>query len=322
MKFEPDMIKMNYMSPRLQASEKKLNYVNAYALQSVYLVTEGRSLDEALRKNERLGAEIEILRSKGTITRYAGVSSLILSDSSQAEKISMWNNYWTPAKKTRLLEVLEIEGAKQKFRPAVFDQFKSMLNTYFQPLDTGSLRSFRENFLDDFITVNGDQATVVTLAKVDPGKKNLLYNYFESSEEVTVLDRQYLTGTFVRIINDDFNKIAWMSAVLVFSVLLITYGRIELALVSFIPMMITWIWILGLMAILGISFNIINIIISALIFGLGDDYSLFIMDGLVQEYKTGKKNLSSFKSSIVLSAITTVAGLGVLIFAKHPALRS
>src|SRR4030095_7634512 len=76
------------------------------------------------------------------------------------------------------------------------------------------------------------------------------------------------------------------------------------------------------MGMAGIQFNIINIILSALIFGLGDDYSLFIMDGLLQEYKTGKKNLSSYKSSMVLSAITTLAGLGVLIFARHPALRS
>jgi len=124
------------------------------------------------------------------------------------------------------------------------------------------------------------------------------------------------------IINTDFTSIAYMSSILVFVVLLITYGRIELALVSFIPMFITWIWILGIMSLFNIQFNIINIIISALIFGLGDDYSLFIMDGLLQEYKTGKKNLSSFKSSIFLSAITTVAGLGVLIFAKHPALKS
>ncbi|HTE27120.1 1-acyl-sn-glycerol-3-phosphate acyltransferase [Flavitalea sp.] len=320
--FEPDMIKMNYMSDQLRESEKKLNNVNAYALQSVYLVTEAKSLDEALRKNERLATEIESLKNAGTISRYAGVSSLILSDSSQAERISRWNNYWTPARKSQLLKVLETEGAKQKFRPAAFDQFRLMLNQEFQPLDTASQRSFRQNFLDDFITVNNNQVTVVTLARVDPGKKNLLYNHFENNDEITVLDRQHLTGTFVRIINDDFNKIAWMSALLVFSVLLVTYGRIELALVSFIPMMITWIWILGLMALLGINFNIINIIISALIFGLGDDYSLFIMDGLVQEYKTGKKNLSSFKSSIVLSAITTIAGLGVLIFAKHPALRS
>ncbi|HRH67144.1 MAG TPA: 1-acyl-sn-glycerol-3-phosphate acyltransferase, partial [Bacteroidia bacterium] len=127
---------------------------------------------------------------------------------------------------------------------------------------------------------------------------------------------------FVEIIQSDFTQIALLTSIMVFIVLLLTYGRIELALVSFIPMFITWIWILGIMGIFGIQFNIINIILSALIFGLGDDYSLFIMDGLLQEYKTGKKNLTSYKSSILLSAITTVAGLGVLIFAKHPALKS
>jgi 1-acyl-sn-glycerol-3-phosphate acyltransferase len=46
------------------------------------------------------------------------------------------------------------------------------------------------------------------------------------------------------------------------------------------------------------------------------------MDGLLQEYRTGKKTLSSFKSSIFLSAITTILGLGVLIFAQHPSLKS
>ena len=144
----------------------------------------------------------------------------------------------------------------------------------------------------------------------------------KTNQHVTVLDKQYLTSRFVEIINDDFTRIALMTSLLVFFVLLIVYGRIELTLVSFIPMFISWVWILGIMGMAGIQFNIINIIISALIFGLGDDYSLFIMDGLLQEYKTGKKNLSSFKSSIILSAITTIAGLGVLIFAKHPALRS
>lgn len=47
-----------------------------------------------------------------------------------------------------------------------------------------------------------------------------------------------------------------------------------------------------------------------------------MMDGLLQEYRTGKKTLSSFKSSIFLSAITTILGLGVLIFAQHPSLKS
>ncbi|HTF27971.1 MAG TPA: 1-acyl-sn-glycerol-3-phosphate acyltransferase, partial [Flavitalea sp.] len=321
-RFEPDMIKMNYMSDRLRQSEEKLNNVNAYALRSVYLVTEGKTLDEALRKNERLAVEMDKLKNNGTVTKYAGVSSLILSDSLQQQKIARWNNYWTSQKKQQLLEVLEREGLALKYRPGAFDQFRTMINQEYRQLNSGEQQAFRQNFLEDFITEKPGQVTVVTLAKVAADKKDAIYQIFQNNDEITVLDRQYLTGRFVQIINDDFNKIAWMSALLVFSVLLITYGRIELALVSFIPMLITWIWILGLMGLLGISFNIINIIISALIFGLGDDYSLFIMDGLVQEYKTGKKNLASFKSSIVLSAITTIAGLGVLIFAKHPALHS
>jgi len=160
------------------------------------------------------------------------------------------------------------------------------------------------------------------LVKTFPEKTKEVYKTFDKEEHVTVLDKQYLASRFVEIINSDFTRIALMTSFLVFFVLLIMYGRIELTLVSFIPMLISWVWILGIMGMAGIQFNIINIIVSALIFGLGDDYSLFIMNGLLQEYKTGKKNLSSFKSSIILSAVTTIAGLGVLIFAKHPALRS
>ncbi|HEY0744474.1 MAG TPA: methyltransferase domain-containing protein, partial [Chryseosolibacter sp.] len=110
--------------------------------------------------------------------------------------------------------------------------------------------------------------------------------------------------------------------VIVFIALLLMYGRIELTLMTFVPMLITWIWILGIMALVGIEFNIVNVMISTFIFGLGDDYSIFTMDGLLVEYQYGKRNLTSIRTSILLSALTTISGLGVLIFAQHPALRS
>ena len=80
--------------------------------------------------------------------------------------------------------------------------------------------------------------------------------------------------------------------------------------------------ILGLMGILGIEFNIINIILSTFIFGIGDDFSIFIMDGLQNKYRTGQKVLNSHKTAIFFSAFTTVVGMGALVFAKHPALQS
>ena len=40
------------------------------------------------------------------------------------------------------------------------------------------------------------------------------------------------------------------------------------------------------------------------------------------EYATGKKILRSFKNAVVLSALIMFIGIGALIVAKHPALRS
>ncbi|MBC7536940.1 MAG: 1-acyl-sn-glycerol-3-phosphate acyltransferase [Ferruginibacter sp.] len=320
--FESDMLNMNFMSANLRQAENKLNKINEYALKSVYLVTEGKTLNEALINNEKLATGIEALKEKNIVKKYSGVSSLVISDSLQRSRIARWNQYWTPEKKQQLMATLEKEGAVAGFKPTAFDKFKDLLNKNYEPADQQAMATVRKSFLDDFITEKPGKVTVVTLVKVAAENTEAVYHAFENDANITVVDKQYLTSRFVEIINADFTSIALMTSILVFVVLLIMYGRIELTLVSFIPMLISWIWILGLMSIFDIRFNIVNIIISALIFGLGDDYSLFIMDGLLQEYKTGKKNLASFKSSIFLSAITTVAGLGVLIFAKHPALKS
>lgn len=321
-KFEFDLTGMNYMSPKLKAAEAKLNRINKFALRSVYLVTEGKTLDEALISNEKLAGAIEKLKEENIVIKYSGVSSLIISTPLQSSRIERWNKYWTPEKKHQLFATLEEQGAAMGFKAAAFDKFKTLLNTNYTVTDKMDMAELRKSFLDDFINEKPGHATVVTLVQTTPNNKAAVYDTFKNDPNVSVLDKQYLTNKLALVINSDFTRIALMSSTLVLLVLWLTYGRIELTLVSFIPMFISWIWILGLMGLFGISFNIVNIVISALIFGLGDDYSLYIMDGLLQQYKTGKKVLSSYKTSIFLSAITTVIGLGALIFAQHPALRS
>jgi len=320
--FQTDMEEVNFMSPSLKASQQKLNEINKHALQSVYLITDGKTLNEALVKNEKVSSDLQNLIRSGVVIRESGVSSLIISDSLQQLRIKRWNDFWTKERKDRFLSEIKSTGKSLGYREQAFIPVQQMLDKTYAPADSSTFSVIRNSFLSDYIIDKPNHHSVVTLVNVVAGKKSNVYQKFENNPSVTVLDKQYLSSKFVQIINSDFSSIAWMTSSLVFFVLLITFGRIELALISFVPMAISWVWILGIMGFFHIEFNIINIIISALIFGLGDDYSLFIMDGLLQEYKTGRKTLSSYKSSIILSAITTIAGLGVLIFAKHPALRS
>jgi uncharacterized membrane protein YkgB len=85
-------------------------------------------------------------------------------------------------------------------------------------------------------------------------------------------------------------------------------------------MAVSWVWILGIMSLLGIQFNVVNIILATFIFGQGDDYTIFMTEGCQYEYAYRRKMLSSYKHSIIISALIMFIGIGALIIARHPAL--
>jgi 1-acyl-sn-glycerol-3-phosphate acyltransferase len=131
-----------------------------------------------------------------------------------------------------------------------------------------------------------------------------------------------INRNMVKALSEDFDIVLFICAFIVFVFLTITLGRLELSLLAFLPLTIGWFWILGVMNICDIRFNIVNIILASFIFGMGDDYTIFITEGLMYEYSYKRKLLISYKNSIILSALIMFIGIGALIFAKHPALQS
>ncbi|MFH1936155.1 MAG: 1-acyl-sn-glycerol-3-phosphate acyltransferase, partial [Bacteroidota bacterium] len=96
----------------------------------------------------------------------------------------------------------------------------------------------------------------------------------------------------------------------------------ELGFTTALPMFFAWLLTLGFMGLFGIRFNIFNIIISSFVFGLGVDYSILMMRGLLSEYKTGVRVMQTYQVSIFLSSATTIIGVAALFAARHPALHS
>ncbi len=320
--FNSDMTKLNFMSSGMKHAEKVFNRINQRALRSIYIVAEGANTEEALRHTEAVVPIMDDLKRRGIVTKYASVSTFVISDSLQRQRILRWNGYWTPQKKRTLIGTLKAEGEKLKFSKAAFNHFDSLLNRSYAPAPAEVMNLFRTIFFDDYISEKEGLTTVVTLASVGTNQPDSLYKRLESMAHVQALDKRLLTTLFISYVHADFIFIVSFTSALVFFVLLLSYGRLELTLITFIPMLVTWVWILGLMALFGIEFNIVNVMVSTFIFGLGDDYSIFIMDGLQQEYAMGRDRMHSIKDSIFLSAVTTISGLGVLIFAQHPALKS
>jgi 1-acyl-sn-glycerol-3-phosphate acyltransferase len=320
--FESDMNKMSFMSEKTKQAERNLDVVNNFAARSVYVFANGKTLDEALDNNVLVSEKLDELKNQGKIIKYSSVSSLFLSKNEQEKRMNKWNRFFTKQVKDSLQFNIINAGLQYKFKETAFQQFYDLLDKKPEYLSKEISDSLSYLLFKDWIgSVNG-KPSIINHIKVEPENRELIYKTFEENDNVVVFDKQNLTSRFVNVIKSDFNTILLITSILVFGFMLLNHGRIELALINFLPMFISWIWILGIMGLCGIKFNIINIIISTFIFGLGDDYSIFIMDGLLNEYKYGKKTLNSFKSSILLSALVTIVGIGVMIFAKHPALHS
>ncbi len=320
--FESDMNKMSFMDEETKLAEQHLDEVNNFAARSVYIFSAGKTINEALQLNEFVNTKLDSLKQKNQLKRISSVNSVYPSLQRQKKRLEKWNSFFTPDIKDSIRQLLVYAGIPYKFRPEAFSSFYELLNKPYTVINQSDQDSLNKFILRDYVSVVNGRPTLLTHIKVDADKKEQLYELFKNNPEIVVFDRQRLTSQFVDVISSDFSTILWITSILVFGFMLLSHGRIELAIINFLPMFVSWIWILGLMSLLGIKFNVINVIISTFIFGLGDDYSIFIMDGLLNEYKYGKKNLNSYKSSIVLSALTTIIGIGVMVFAKHPALQS
>lgn len=75
------------------------------------------------------------------------------------------------------------------------------------------------------------------------------------------------------------------------------------------------------------EFNLINIVVSTFIFGMGVDYSIFVMDGLVHQTdnnaeKRDEELIVYHKSAIFFSACILIIAVVALMFAVHPAVAS
>ena len=321
--FNNDMMSLNYEPQHLKQSEEKLMQLFDSDEKTVLFVSVGKDMNQATETYAITNQKLSTLKDQGLIKDYASASQFLISQQEQQLRLKRWKDYWTDEKQQQIRKQLETAATEYRFRPGSFDPFYQWLNQPFGEYHyTAQEDDLSGKLLNEWQTSADSITMLISQIRISDQNKETVYQNFSKAQDVVIFDRSYFANKWVSAINDDFYLILYISSFLIFFALWFSYGRIELTLMSFLPMLVSWVIILGLMGILGIEFNIINIILSTFIFGIGDDFSIFIMDGLQNKYRTGQKVLNSHKTAIFFSAFTTVVGMGALVFAKHPALQS
>ena len=318
--FDADMHHINYMTPEQERGFAVLEEMGASAdgASTVYVVAAGATPEEALRRNEAL-APILAGGSAASTSSATGLGAFLPSRQEQAARLARWNAFLAahPDLSDRIIDA----GLKAGFTAHAFQPFFDVLDADWAVQDVSYFEPITETLGAAMYLADADQVQLVNYLNTDDldGTKAALRARLPEGTFCFSMDD--VSGTLARLLSEDFDRIGLLCSLIVFCFLVLSLG-LHMGVTAFLPLVVGWIWILGTMRLTGLQFNIVNIILATFIFGQGDDYSIFITEGLMYEYATGKKILRSFKNAVVLSALIMFIGIGALIVAKHPALRS
>ncbi|MCK4965475.1 MMPL family transporter, partial [bacterium] len=204
-----------------------------------------------------------------------------------------------------------LNNYQRRFKPVMTERISAMSNTAPITLDT-----VPEDIKERFISNDGKHYLVIMYSKKD------IWDGLLTSPFVNTVIRDVPNASGMPLLMKAMVETAKEQGAVAFLVtffaffiiLLIDFRSIKAALVAALPLLMTIVWMLGIMGITGFPFSIINVIGLPLILGIGIDDGVHI----IHRYKIeGRHNLpyavSSIGKAIFLTTITTLFGFGSLI---------
>ncbi len=323
--FDPDLKNLNYIAPPAVRSAEIFNEKNNGGYPTFYYAATGETLDEAIEGAQRMAGVLEELQAKDSVKSVSAMQlRLLIPMRVQAERIAAWQAYWTPERISGARRDISAAARRQGLDPTLFEPFYRMLETPFEPASLYEAGIIPGELASNFVEQGRDGTWMVFVSANFPYEDRVAVGRrVDALGGTLVIDPIFYTNDLVEIVHQDFNSVLWISSLFVLIVLLLSFRNIWIALLAFLPMFLSWYVVEGAMALLGIEFNLINIVISTFIFGIGVDYSIFVMQGLLDRVRGGDGSLLLYhKSAIFFSAVVLVVVVVALLFAVHPAVRS
>ena len=322
-KFDTNLRNIGYFDPAVTRSMNLYTEKTSTGYTTNYYAAVSEELDAAFIRNLRVSVVCDSLLSAGKIANYSKSSTLLLPKSEQEKRIAAWKNYWSEERLSVLKQDVLDAGAANKFRPAMFDPFFELLTKDYETSSIYEAKMLPDGIMGNMVEHSQGMYLVYTAVHLSPENLRDVNHALAAQPHVIVCDPFFYTTNMVELMHNDFMTILGISSLFVLLILFMSLRSILLTLIAFLPMSMSWYIVLGVMAMLGLQFNLINIVISTFIFGIGVDYSIFVMEGLLADVKqTDTKLLMYHKTAIFLSAVVLIISISSLMFAKHPVLSS
>jgi hopanoid biosynthesis associated RND transporter like protein HpnN len=242
---------------------------------------EGEDEAEKLKKN--FEEIIEKLKKEGDISAISKLNKIHIRE---------FHNAFLDLKKASSPDFLTVEKLPDDIRNTFTGKDGKFLIFAYPKQSVWTSKKFMGEFVKEIRSVKEDAFGIPVIF------------YFQTNRILTDLERSSI-----------------VAFICVLFLVFLDFRNIFKTAISFVPLLFGTLWMLGMMPVLNIKFNFINVGIVALIFGMGIDYGVHFLHRFLQE-KNGFVAISKTGRAIFISATTTMAGFGAIMLAKFRGLNS
>lgn len=310
--FDNDIKHFDGSSDEIIKSEKKFNQVWRSEPEPAIFVTESDNLEKLRQVNDAIYAKA----IKNIGNQFVSFSAIWPSQAVRRYRYTKWKNFWKNNNEQKLKEIIAKQAPVYNFSKNIFKPFFDNLYTSEISKEIPQEISFLKKIEQKFLFKNENKYKMISF--FPDSKENL--------EQLSVLANDYPQSFIVsrRALSRDISKAVTKEAIFLSIVsgsliILLTFlllGSLRLALLSLIVPITSILAILAIPGATAQPFNAPAIIAAIVVIGLSIDYGIFMVYNI--HYKIKAKT----PLAVTLSALTTLVGAGVLLFAKHPILFS
>ncbi len=294
--FSGDLQTLNTTSSQFTSQRNILqNVLNGTEQEQALVFVKGNTQEEALANNEQFAKQLSF---------PLATAVLFPSQSSVEKNLERWKSFWTFQKRADIQNNIQQEAQSLKIAPKAFTPFFDFL----VDLAPQAAFDFSQIYNPIIALSNGTWAVVNVVpntAEVDTAARRAKSILIAGSS----LQRELLSA----IKKEAAQIVCWALIWNLFMVSLM-FRSIKKALLAFIPVVLAASFTFACFWIFKVEINLFVLIFLPFLIGLGIDYGVFQLIRAETDIQTQE---AYPPQALWTAALSTLAGFGVLIFARH-----
>lgn len=321
LRFDTDLSRMNSISEETQRAEEIISNTWGGLFGNIFVLAEADTVDSILSKSEQLTEWLKRLREERQIGAYFTPSMLFPSKSRMEHNYADWKWFWNDARKAELKTALEKASDEIGFAPDAFRPFLSLIDKG-QPLP--------ESMPKDYLKVvnvskSGKNDQWLFFSSISPGEgyePGELYRDASIGDEIYVFEPLLFSEKFGSILSNTFLKMMLLIGSSVIILMFLFFLDLKLTAIAILPVLFSMTCTLGTLGLIGHPIDIPGLMLGIVVMGMGIDYSLFLVRSFQRYEEEHHPSMRIVRTAVLLAAISTLIGFGVLAGADHNLLYS